>query len=145
MLILFNSSLTFKWQICYKEFKYLLNFTINIPKSHINLSALCNPCAKIAWYLSEMNFAFLCADSGIQMRASSSSRVSPSLLTLRFSSNPTNKYLRELGPEIQTALPGYPFRITHIFVFTFFSLTVPVISTPKLLTSSWITLYVHHT
>jgi hypothetical protein len=45
MLILFNFSSTFKWQICYKEFKYLLNFTINIRKSHrqpqCTLQSLC--------------------------------------------------------------------------------------------------------
>ena len=49
--------------------------------------------------------------------------------------NPTYKYLMELGPEIQTAPSGHPFRIPNICILSFFFSHSPVLSPPKLLTS----------
>ena len=44
----FNFNLMFNRQICYSEIRDLWQFTVNIENPIVNLSALFNPCAKIA-------------------------------------------------------------------------------------------------
>ena len=57
----------FKWQICYTQIPNLLQFTTNVPQNPtVNLSSLCNSCAKIACCSSGLVFKFLYAASNIQ-------------------------------------------------------------------------------
>ena len=55
--------------------------------------------------------------------------------------NPTNKNLIELGLEIQTALSRQPFRITHVFKFSFLLIMTNTITPQNIDLSSSIILY----
>ena len=69
----------------------------------VNLSALCNSCAKIACCSSPVELQDLCADSSNQNASQRAIRLvyPPFLCKLHSSSNPTNKNLTELGLETQ--------------------------------------------
>jgi hypothetical protein len=63
--LIFN--LMFQWQISYKEITNLLQFAINIIKSHSQPKCtFCNSCVKIGCCSSELIFTFLYAGSSIQ-------------------------------------------------------------------------------
>jgi hypothetical protein len=64
-----------------------------------NLTALLNSCAKIECFSSDLIFKFLRVGRRIQ----NASEQFVLAINLRFSSNPTNKIVTELGLEIQTA------------------------------------------
>jgi hypothetical protein len=102
----FNFNLRIKWQICYTEITNVLQFTINVKKSHRQPQCTLQLVReKITCCSSELIFTFLYAGSSIQMPASNSSRVSTFLLlTSLFIQPHKKKNLTELDLEIQTAL-----------------------------------------
>ena len=110
--------------------------------SIINLSALCSSYAKIVCCSSELIFMFLYVGSRSKIRARNSSCVSTfRLLTLLFIQPHEPKC--NTGLEIQAALFQLPFRIRHMFVWTFFFFYIMTNSVTFQNTnlSSWMTLY----
>ena len=99
---------------------YLLHCTINIRKSHRQpqwtLKLVFQDRVIFVWVVLHVS---LCGRQHPECKPSSLSRVSAFLFKLRSLSYPTNKNLRELCPEIHTAPPLYPFRVTHTFISTF--------------------------
>lgn len=92
-----NLNLTFTWQICYGSQNMFGNSTII-------LNSFCNSRAKIACLSTELIFRFLYLSSNIQNASEQFVSPPPFFRRLRYLTNPRNKNLRELGPEIQTAL-----------------------------------------
>jgi hypothetical protein len=101
----------FKWQICFKQITILLWFTINVPKS--KLQTQCT--LQLVRCSSLLIFTFLYVGRTSKIRASSSSRFSPST---------ANKTLNEVTVWRLKPLSWYSFRITHLFIWTFFFLTI---------------------
>ena len=108
----------------------------------VNLNALRMSSEKMACYTrtSELAFTYLYAGSSIQNASEQFiSRIHLSFWNFA-SSRPTDKNLRELDLEIQSGLSRQPFRIRHMFIWTFF-LTLAVTTTfQNIDLSSWITL-----
>jgi hypothetical protein len=100
----------------------------------VTLSALRNWCVKITCCSSRLLFTFhLRSQQHPNCKRAVSLVYPPSFCKLRYSSNPTNKTLTQLGLEFHTALSQWSARIRHMFIWTF-SLTWPLLSHPEILT-----------
>jgi len=119
-LFYFNSYLTLKRQFFCSSQRMLVILTVN-------LSALCNSCAKI------MEVDLHVSSCGRQdPKCNRAIRLvySPLFCKLSPSSDPKNKNLTKLCLEFQRAQSRLPFRIRHTYVLSFF-FRLPILSSPK--------------
>jgi hypothetical protein len=112
----------FKWQICYTEITNLLQFTINVRKSHrqpqCTLQLVCEDCVLFVW----IDFhGSLCWQRHPKCERAIRLVYPPFFCALRSTSNPTIKSLTAFGLEIQTAVSRQPFRISHMFIFSHYN------------------------
>ena len=85
----------------------------------VNLNALCNSCAKIAWCSSQLIFTFLYAASNIHNASSNSSAVCTFLMLTPLFIQCHKKNLMELGLEIRTAISRWPKPDTRSYRYIF--------------------------
>jgi hypothetical protein len=101
-----NFTFILKWQICYTEMTSLLQFTINIWKSHCRsqctLQLACEDRMLFVWVDLHVS---LCRQQHPKCERVICLVYLPFFLKLCSSSKPTNKNVKELCLEIQTTVP----------------------------------------
>ena len=121
--LLILSVLVYKWQICYTEMTYLLQFKINVRKFNrqlqCTLQLVWEDCVLLGW-----SFTFRYADSSNRNASEQFvSSVHLSFVNFALSSVPTNKILTDSALEIQTAPSRQLFRIRHVFIWASLTMT----------------------
>ena len=136
-------SVMFKWQICYTEMTHLLQFTINIHKSHrqphCSSQLVCEDRVLFVWVDLHLSLRW-------QQRPKCEPAIRllypPSFCKLRCPSSPHTQNSNGFKRQIHTALSRQSFTIRYMFIWTFFLTVTDTVSFQNIDPSSWITLYI---